>query len=104
MALTRRWGLPWETPRAMVGSMVSVPLPPAKAILAKVGTTPIPQVESTTKAMPMACRHRRRPPPAFVSSAFAAVRVSWFVDMAQSPNADDTVASLTSYPAPRNAP
>jgi isopenicillin-N epimerase len=25
--LTARWGLPWSTPRAMVGSMVSLPLP-----------------------------------------------------------------------------
>ena len=27
--LTTRWGLPWTTPRAMVGSMVTLPLPPA---------------------------------------------------------------------------
>jgi isopenicillin-N epimerase len=27
-ALTRAWGLPWTTPRAMVGSMVTLPLPP----------------------------------------------------------------------------
>lgn len=27
--LAERWGLPWPTPRAMVGSMVSVPLPPS---------------------------------------------------------------------------
>lgn len=27
--LTARWGLPWTTPRAMVGSMVSLPLPAA---------------------------------------------------------------------------
>jgi isopenicillin-N epimerase len=27
--LCQRWGLPWTTPREMVGSMVSVPLPPA---------------------------------------------------------------------------
>jgi isopenicillin-N epimerase len=27
--LCERWGLPWSTPREMVGSMVSVPLPPA---------------------------------------------------------------------------
>jgi isopenicillin-N epimerase len=27
--LCARWSLPWTTPRAMVGSMVSVPLPPA---------------------------------------------------------------------------
>jgi isopenicillin-N epimerase len=26
--LTRTWGLPWTTPRAMVGSMVTLPLPP----------------------------------------------------------------------------
>lgn len=28
-ALSRRWGLPWTTPRAMVGSMVTLPLPSA---------------------------------------------------------------------------
>lgn len=27
--LTARWGLPWTTPRAMVASMVTLPLPPA---------------------------------------------------------------------------
>lgn len=27
--LTARWGLPWTTPRHLVGSMVSLPLPPA---------------------------------------------------------------------------
>lgn len=29
MSLCERWGLPWTTPREMVGSMVSVPLPAA---------------------------------------------------------------------------
>ena len=29
MRLSARWGLPWITPRSMVGSMVSIPLPPA---------------------------------------------------------------------------
>jgi isopenicillin-N epimerase len=33
-ALTARWGLPWQTPEALVGCMATLPLP------ARLGTTP----------------------------------------------------------------